>query len=51
MLRNIAQMDSELEEATFASCQVLQQLLTSFLTITAAEPSELDMIHYQKLLY
>ena len=45
MLRNVAQMDSELEEAMFAYCRVVQQLATSFLT--TADPSELDMLIYQ----
>ena len=45
MLRNVAQMDGELEEAMFAYCRIVQQLVTSFLT--TADPSELDMLIYQ----
>ena len=45
MLRNIAHSESELEEAMFASCRVVQQLLASFLN--TADPSELDMLIYQ----
>ena len=42
---SVVQDESELEEAMFTSCRVVQQLLISFLT--TADPSELDMLIYQ----
>jgi len=50
MARNIV-CEDELEEAMFASCRIVQQLLTSFLA--TGDPSELDMLIYQvtKLYY
>ena len=45
MLKNVAHSESELEEAMFGSCRVVQQLLTSFLN--TVDPSELEMLIYQ----
>jgi len=44
MTRNIV-CEDELEEAMFASCRIVQQLLISFLA--TGDPSELDMLIYQ----
>ena len=44
MSRNAAQ-ESELEEVMYASCRMVQRLLTSFLR--TLDPSELDMLIYQ----
>ena len=44
-MEGYAVQESELEEALFTSCRIVQQLLTSFLT--TADPSELDMLIYQ----